>query len=133
MVEWLIGIGLGLLVAWAALIVVLIVSRPSGALLGEAMRLLPDTLRLLHGLATDPAVPRGAKIRLWLLFVYLAIPIDIVPDFIPVLGYADDAIIVAAVLRSTVRRAGIERVRASWRGTEEGFSVLVRLAGLGKS
>jgi uncharacterized membrane protein YkvA (DUF1232 family) len=133
MVEWLIGIGLGLLVAWAALIVALIVSRPSGALLGEAMRLLPETLRLLHGLATDPAVPRGAKIRLWLLFVYLAIPIDIVPDFIPVLGYADDAIIVAAVLRSTVRRAGIERVRASWRGTEEGFSVLVRLAGLGKS
>ena len=130
MVEWLIGIGVGLLLAWAALIVVLVVSRPRGALLGEAMRLLPDTLRLLHALATDPLVPRGAKLRLWLLFVYLAIPIDIVPDFIPVIGYADDAIIVSAVLRSTVRHAGLERLRSNWRGTEDGFRTLVRLAGL---
>jgi uncharacterized membrane protein YkvA (DUF1232 family) len=102
MVEWLIGIGIGLLLAWGALIVVLLASRPHAAHLDEAIRLLPDTLRLLHALAADPVVPRGAKMRLWLLFVYLAIPIDIVPDFIPVAGQLDDAIVVALVLRVVV-------------------------------
>jgi hypothetical protein len=55
------------------------------------MRLLPDLLRLLRRLATDRALPRGVRIRLALLMAYLAIPIDVIPDFIPVLGYADDA------------------------------------------
>lgn len=62
--------------------------------------------------------------------VYLALPIDLVPDFIPVLGYADDAIIVAAVLRGVVRRAGIDAVRAQWPGTDDGFAALVLIAGL---
>jgi uncharacterized membrane protein YkvA (DUF1232 family) len=70
------------------------------------------------------------RVRLWLLFVYLAIPIDIVPDFIPVLGYADDAIIVMAVLRSVVRRAGIESVQRLWPGTPDGLSSLSTLARL---
>jgi uncharacterized membrane protein YkvA (DUF1232 family) len=99
-------------------------------MLQEAMRLLPDTLRLLKRLATDPEVPRGAKVRLWLLFAYLAMPIDLVPDFVPVIGYADDAIIVAAVLRSVVRRAGLSRVRANWPGSADGLVALERLAGL---
>jgi hypothetical protein len=59
-----------------------------------------------------------------------AIPIDIVPDLIPVLGYADDAIIVTLVLRSTVRRAGLDAVRARWPGTDDGFAALCRLVGL---
>ncbi len=68
--------------------------------------------------------------RLWLLFTYLAIPVDLVPDFIPVIGYADDAIIVAWVLRSVVRRAGPEAVRRHLPGTEDGLAVLWRVAGL---
>ncbi|HMA46125.1 MAG TPA: YkvA family protein [Frankiaceae bacterium] len=76
-------------------------------------------------------MPRGIRVRLWLLFAYLASPIDLVPDFIPLLGYADDAIIAAAVLRSVVRRAGLEAVRQHWPGTSDGFAALVRLAGLG--
>ena len=56
-----------------------------------------------------------------------------IPDFIPVLGYADDAIIVAAVLRSVVRRAGLEAVRAHWPGSDDGFTALVRLTGLARS
>jgi uncharacterized membrane protein YkvA (DUF1232 family) len=53
-----------------------------------------------------------------------------VPDFIPVIGYADDAIIVAAVLRSVVRRAGLQAVERHWPGTEDGFAALCRLTGL---
>jgi uncharacterized membrane protein YkvA (DUF1232 family) len=71
----------------------------------QALRLLPDLLRLLRRLAGDRSLPRGVRVRLWLLLAYLPIPIDVVPDVIPVLGYADDAIVVTAVLRSVVRRA----------------------------
>jgi uncharacterized membrane protein YkvA (DUF1232 family) len=126
----LIGIGTALLVAWGVLVVFLILARPSGSLVKEAMRLLPDTLRLLRRLATDGTLPRRVRVRLWLLFVYLAVPVDIIPDFIPVIGYADDAIIVCWVLRSVVRSAGAGAVVRHWSGTEDGLAVLWRVAGL---
>mgnify|MGYP001250905576 FL=1 len=94
------------------------------------MRILPDTLRLVRRLAADPTLPRGVRIRLALLVAYLAIPLDLIPDFIPVLGYADDAIVITAVLRGVVRRAGLEAVRTLWPGTNDGFTALCRLTGL---
>ena len=87
-------------------------------------------LRLICRLAADPDLPRGVRIRLGALLVYLALPIDLIPDFIPVLGYADDAIIVTAVLRSVARRAGVSAVRAHWPGTDDGFAALAWLTGL---
>jgi uncharacterized membrane protein YkvA (DUF1232 family) len=101
-----------------------------GGLLREAMRILPDTIRLLRRLATGRSIRKAVRVRLWLLFVYLAIPIDLVPDFVPLLGYADDAIIVAAVLRSVVRRGGPDAVRRNWPGTPEGLATVWRLARL---
>ena len=129
--DLLIGIAVALAGLWVALIVVLLVVRPRGALLREALRLLPDVLRLVRRLAADPSLPRGVRVRLALLLAYLALPIDLVPDFVPVLGYADDALLVVAVLRGVVRRAGIDAVRAHWPGTADGFATLVRAAGLG--
>jgi uncharacterized membrane protein YkvA (DUF1232 family) len=73
------------------------------------------------------------RLRLWLLLGYLASPIDIIPDVIPVIGYADDIIVMAVVLRSTVRACGTEAVRAHWPGTEEGFAVLQRLTGIAQA
>ena len=124
------GAGTALLLAWLALVVALVLARPRGALLTEALRLLPDVLRLIRRLTADPDLPRGVRIRLGALLVYLALPIDLIPDFIPVLGYADDAIIVTAVLRSVARRAGVSAVRAHWPGTDDGFAALARLTGL---
>jgi len=98
-------IALGLALTYVVLLAALLVTRPRGNLLAEALRLLPDLLRLLRRLAGDARVPRAARVRLWLLLGYLAIPIDLVPDFVPVLGYADDAIIVSLVLRSVGYRA----------------------------
>jgi len=63
-------------------------------------------------------------------FVYFASPIDLVPDFIPVLGYADDALVVALVLRSVVRRAGPAPLARHWPGTPEGVRLIQQLAGL---
>jgi uncharacterized membrane protein YkvA (DUF1232 family) len=131
--ETLIGLAAAVILAWIALIVALLAARPKGALLGEAVRLLPDLLRLLRRLTVDPSLPRGVRVRLALLVAYLAMPIDIIPDFIPILGYADDAIIVTLVLRSTVRRAGLDAVRDQWPGTDDGFAALSRLAGLDTS
>lgn len=124
------GVVVALLVVWIALIGTLLLIRPAGGSLADAMRLLPDTLRLLRRLATDRSIGRGVRVRLWLLFAYLAMPIDLIPDFIPVLGYADDAIIVAFVLRSVVRRAGAEAVRRNWPGSTDGLATIWKLARL---
>ncbi len=126
----LLGIAVGLLSTWIILVAFLLVARPKGSLLREAMRLLPDTLRLLKRLATDPTLPRDVRVRLWLLFAYLAMPFDLIPDFIPVIGYADDAIIVCLVLRSVVRRAGPDAVQRHWPGTPDGLSALWQVARL---
>jgi uncharacterized membrane protein YkvA (DUF1232 family) len=128
-----IGIASALLLAWVALVIALAIVRPRGGLLREALRILPDALRLVRRLAADKTLPRGVRVRLVLLLVYLAIPLDLIPDFIPVLGYADDAIIVTAVLRSVVRRAGLPAVRAHWPGSDDGFTALCRLTGLNAS
>lgn len=130
MIEILIGIAIALLVTWVVLIGFLLMARPKGDLFRESIRLLPDTLRLLKRLASAPDVPASVKVRLWLLFLYLASPIDLVPDFVPIIGYADDAVLVAAVLRSAARRSGVDTLRRHWPGTEQGFTSLVRLAGL---
>ena len=128
--EVAIGIALTLVFVWTALIIALVFLRPKGGLFREAMRILPDTIRLLRRLATDKSIGVRVRVRLWFLFVYLAIPIDLIPDFVPILGYADDAIIVAAVLRSVVRRAGPDAIRRNWPGTPEGLAIVWRLARL---
>ena len=131
--DLVLGLVAALVLVWLALVVGLIVVRPRGGLLREALRLLPDVLRLIRRLAADRTLPHGVRIRLALLLAYLAIPIDLIPDFVPVLGYADDVIIVIAVLRSVVRRTGLDAVRAHWPGTDDGFAAVVRLTGLNGS
>lgn len=118
------------LLSWLAIVAALVVIRPKGNLLRESLRILPDLIRLLKNLTTDPTLPCGIRVRLGLLMGYLTLPIDLIPDFIPILGYADDAIVVVAVLRSVVRRVGIEPLRAHWPGTADGFTALCRLASL---
>ncbi|MFD1148086.1 YkvA family protein [Saccharothrix hoggarensis] len=125
--DVLVGVVLGLLGLWLVLLVGLAVVRPRGTALGLAVRLLPDVLRLAARLSRDPRVPRAARVRLWLLLAYLALPLDLVPDFIPVLGYADDAIVACWVLRSVIRAAGPEVVAEHWPGTPEGLAVVRRL------
>lgn len=128
-----VAVGCGLVLVWLALIGTLWITQrrnPNPTGVRDALRLLPDVIRLLRRLASDPEVPRGVRARLWLLLGYLLLPIDLVPDFIPVLGYADDAIIVALALRSVARRAGPNALVRHWPGTSQGLITLHRLAGL---
>ena len=77
-------------------------------------------------MARDPALPRSTRVSLWLLLAYLACPIDLVPDFIPVIGIADDVIITSLVLRHVVKQADGSVRRAHWTGTPEGLAALER-------
>jgi uncharacterized membrane protein YkvA (DUF1232 family) len=82
---------------------------------------------LVKRLLGDPRVPRRAKLALIALLAYLVMPFDLVPDFIPVAGQLDDAILVAAVLAYVVRVAGRDVVENLWTGSERGLSVVLRL------
>jgi uncharacterized membrane protein YkvA (DUF1232 family) len=125
--QLLLGLAVSLLAVWLALVVALAWSRPRGMLLGDLLRILPDTLRLVHALARDASLPRGVRVRLALLLAYLASPIDLVPDFIPVLGHADDAIVAALTLRAVLRAAGPDPIRRHWPGTPAGLEALWRV------
>ncbi len=132
----LIAIAVGLVSVWLVMLALLWRAQRHTAdktSLRAAARLVPDVVRLLRRLAADRTIARSVRLRLWLLLAYLISPIDLIPDFIPVLGYADDAIIVAIALRSVTRRAGAEAVERHWPGTPEGLATLLTLAGLGKT
>ena len=126
-VRVIVGVVVALAATWVVFVVFLVVVRPRGISLGGASRFLPDVARLLADLSRDDTVSRKIRRRLGALLVYLALPIDLVPDFIPVLGYADDVIVIAYVLRSVVRQAGADAVERHWRGTPEGLTLLRRL------
>ena len=92
-----------------------------------ALRLLPDLLRTLRRLVSDRDLPARARVGV-LLLVYLASPIDLVPDILPVIGYVDDVLIVAWALRWLIRAARPSALRRQWTGT--GLRFVERLAGL---
>ena len=89
---------------------------------------IPDCIVLVTRLARDPRVPRRRKLLLVALVAYLGLPFDLVPDFIPVAGQLDDAIIVALVLRHFVKAGGEEMIRELWPGPEPSLALILRLA-----
>lgn len=131
-IRILIGVACGLVLIWLALIAVLwrVRGRFDPDTLHGGTRMLPDLLRLLKRLAADGSLPRGVRLRLWLLLAFVISPIDLVPDLIPVIGYLDDAILVAIVLRSVVRRSGRQAIKRHWPGTREGLAAILRIAGI---
>ena len=83
---------------------------------------------LFKRLVRDPRVPRRAKAALWLLLPYLALPFDLIPDFIPVIGHLDDALLVAAAIAYVARTAGREVIEELWPGSERGLRIVLALA-----
>jgi uncharacterized membrane protein YkvA (DUF1232 family) len=117
------GIGVGV---WILSIVALFAfGKPRAA--RELVTLVPNLLRLFRGLLKDPRVPRRAKILLAIGALWLASPIDLLPEFLPVLGPLDDAIMAALVLRYLVRSTGRDVIAEHWRGQPE---TLERILGL---
>ncbi len=88
---------------------------------------IPDCLILFKGLLVEKRIPRRYKIILVVLIGYLAMPIDIVPDFIPVAGQLDDAIIVALALRAIAKGAGKNIISEHWPGPSSSLKLLLKL------
>ena len=91
-------------------------------------RFIPDCIVLFKRLLSDRRVPRRAKVVLALLVPYLALPFDLVPDFIPIAGQLDDAILVAAAIAYVARTAGRDLIEELWPGSERGLRVILALA-----
>ena len=119
-----------LAVGWLLLLDFLWLHRPSRELVGPALRLIPDLIRLVRALLADRSTPPRVRVALVGLIAYLLSPLDLIPDMVPVLGAADDLIVTAIVLRWAGRRMGIDDLRDKWTGDPEGFEVLRRLLGI---
>jgi len=121
----------GLVAAWAALVVLLWIVKPRDVRLSELVRIVPDVLRLVRNLIADRTVGWSVRIALVILLVWVVSPIDLIPEFIPVLGPLDDVIVTVLILRFVVRRLGSEALRERWAGSEDGFRVLIGILGTG--
>jgi uncharacterized membrane protein YkvA (DUF1232 family) len=117
-----------LALVYAAFVAVLVLVGRRGQARALAT-FIPDCVVLVSRLARDARVPRRRKLLLVLLVGYLALPFDLVPDFIPVAGQFDDAIIVALVLRSFIRSGDQDLIHELWPGPDESLALILRLAG----
>jgi uncharacterized membrane protein YkvA (DUF1232 family) len=125
--QWLLvslGVALAVYAAFVAWLVAAGRRGDARALAG----FIPDCVVLFRRLLADERVPRRRKWLVAALIGYLAMPFDVVPDFIPVAGQLDDAIVVALVLRAVVRSGGPDLLREHWPGPAASLTVLMRLA-----
>ena len=125
--SWLLVAAVVLLAGYAALVAGLVAAgRDTDA--RAAARFIPDCIVLFRRLLADPRVPRGPKLALAASIAYLALPFDLIPDFIPVAGQLDDAIVVVLVLRLLLRGGGALLLREHWPGPARSLRVIEWLA-----
>ena len=124
-----VGVVAAVVAAWALLIVLLWLMRPRDVSLRELIGVVPDVLRLVRDLLADRSAPTAVRVALAVLLVWLISPIDLIPEFIPVLGPLDDVVVAVLVLRYVRRRLGEEQLRRRWRGSADGFALLTGVIG----
>ena len=122
-----------LLAVFAVWIVVVIVLVVVGRILlaRELALVLPNLIRLFGGLLRDGRVPIPAKIVLGVASHWLAPPIDLIPEFIPIVGALDDAIVAALALRFVLNSTDGAVIREHWHGDPATLARLLRLASFG--
>jgi uncharacterized membrane protein YkvA (DUF1232 family) len=128
-VELIVAIAVGLVALWALLLVLFWALRPKNVSVRELLGLIPDVLRLLRSLIGDRSAPPDVRLVLVGLLAWIVSPIDLIPEFIPVLGPIDDVVVAIVAMRYVRRRVGVEDLRRRWTGTDDGFALLVRVIG----
>jgi uncharacterized membrane protein YkvA (DUF1232 family) len=112
-----------------AVVVLLVVGRRFAS--RELVMLVPNLVRLLRGLLRDPRVPLSSKVVLGFAVVWLISPIDLIPEFVPILGPFDDVVVAALAIRHVLRRAGEGVIREHWQGADGSLRLILRVADLG--
>ena len=128
-VSTLAAILLALVAVWAAFLVIFWVLRPKDVSIRELLGLIPDILRLLRSLIGDRTAPLDVRLVLIGLVAWIVSPIDLIPEFIPVLGPMDDVVVAIVAMRYVRRRVGTDDLRGRWVGSEAGFAMLLRVIG----
>jgi uncharacterized membrane protein YkvA (DUF1232 family) len=123
------GLFVALVVLWAIALVVFWALRPKDVSAREILGLVPDVLRLLRSIIGDRSAPPDVRLVLVGLVAWIVSPIDLIPEFIPVLGPLDDVVVAIVAMRYVRRRVGVENLRMRWSGTDEGFALLLRVIG----
>lgn len=129
--DWglILGIAASAVAVWLLFLVVLWIFRPRDVEFEQLIRIVPDVLRLVRQLLTDGSVPFAVRAALVGLLAWLLNPLDLIPEFIPVLGPLDDVVVAVLVLRYVRRRLGDEQLRSRWPGTPEGYRLLSGVLG----
>ena len=96
----------------------------------QLLRALPDLARMIARLVVDPRLPRSAKLALLAAAVYLVSPVDLIPDFVPVVGYLDDALVAAVVLDGVLNYVDRGLILKYWPGSADSLDKLARAARL---
>jgi uncharacterized membrane protein YkvA (DUF1232 family) len=126
---WLLVVAAAFLAVYVAFVVVLIAAG-RGQTARDIARFIPDCVVLVRRLLADPRVPRRSKLLLAGVVGYLAMPFDLVPDFIPIAGQLDDAVVVVLGLRAILRSSGAELLHEHWPGPDSSLDVVLRLVGM---
>ena len=116
-----------LLLAYAVFVLALVAAGRRETV-RDVARFIPDCIVLVGRLLRDPRVPRRHKLLLGAVAGYLAFPFDVVPDFIPVAGQLDDALVVALALRAVLRGGGGDLLHTHWPGPERSLALVARFA-----
>jgi uncharacterized membrane protein YkvA (DUF1232 family) len=124
-----VAIAIGAIVAVSAVFVFLLLLAGRRDEARALVTLLPDCLLLVARLAADPEVSRRCKLLLLGLAGYLAFPLDLVPDFVPVAGQLDDVIVIALALRVLARSGGESLIQKHWRRPDESLRLVLQVAG----
>lgn len=124
---------LGIVVAvfgfWLAVLTLLWVLRPKGLAVRDLLGLIPDMVRIVRSVISDRSAPLDVRLVLVGVLAWILSPVDLIPEFIPVLGPLDDVVVAVVAMRYVRRRLGVADLSKRWRGSAEGFALLIRVVG----
>ncbi len=125
----LLGLLVGVAIVWLAFLAIFWLLRPRGVAAREIAGIVPDVLRLIRSVIADRDAPLDVRVVLVGLLLWIVSPIDLIPEFIPVLGPLDDVVVAIVAMRYVRRRLGSDELERHWGGTADGFGLLTSLIG----